>query len=233
MFRIVFAVVISLAMALILCGCGDESTKPPVENNLISLGTLMDSSTEWLIVLGSSEDPDGASQVDSYLIRYNGTENPSNVVLEINEVAHPLVSNAKGIYYQFAEATAPMFTVGETYRLKLKVNNLVKAECSIKMPSIPNLSVAEGFNSAHDGNFQWTLPTNAQVQYIIGELPSGNQVIMATLAPEVRDYTYRANSLTAQTGWYEFGVVEANYNVVNNIRFCTMYAGWDKAQQTK
>ncbi len=220
-------------MLIALAACGDESTKPQEEINLISLGSLMDSSTEWLIMLGSAEDYQGAAQVDSYLIRYNGTGAPNNVELVINNIAHPLVSNAKGIYYQFAESVPPVFTAGASYQLKLKVDNFTKAECSIRIPAIPTLSIADGFNSAQDCNFQWALATASQVQYIIGEPPSESQVIMATLAPEVREYSYKANTISAQTGWYEFGVVEANYEVVNNIRFCTMYAGWDKAQQTK
>lgn len=225
--------VMAILMLIAFTACGDENTKPPEVNNLISMGTLMDSSTEWLIMLGSAEDNQGAAQVDSYLIRYNGTGTPNNVELVINDIAHPLVSNAKGIYYQFAELIPPVFTAGASYQLKLKVDNFTKAECSIKIPAIPTLSIADGFNSAQNCNFQWTLATASQVQYIIGEPPSESQVIMATLAPEVREYNYKANTFSAQTGWYEFGVVEANYEVVNNIRFCTMYAGWDKAQQAR
>ncbi|GAB1468159.1 hypothetical protein MASR2M64_08650 [Candidatus Cloacimonadota bacterium] len=230
---LVSILVLSLISLFMLAGCGKEEETPPPIQNLISMATLYDDTVDWLFVLGGSEDSDGTTTTDSYYFRYNGTETPQNVQLFIDDVAHSLTTGTRTRNYRFSESPSPVFNAGQLYALKLVVDDVTKAECNIRMADAPLISSPTGFNSTQDYNFQWLVTNNAMVQYVIGELPSNVQTLMATLSPELRQYTYTANTLATESGWYEFGIVNANYKVVNNIRFCTMFAGWTSVQQAK
>jgi hypothetical protein len=228
---IIWRVLILLLIAAIaLSGCGKSEDDPEPEV-LLTMAKLMDESTDWLIILGDGEDLNGAATTDKYIVRYHGTDVFTQVKLVVNEVSYTLQDAPKSKYYYFSGLNHPNFQPGETYNLRLIADNVTKAECSIRMVDVPTLSTPTGFNSASDYNFQWQITENPMVQYVYGKPPTANQVIMALLGPTIRQYNYKANTLVAQTGTYDFGVITANYKVVNNIRFVTMSADWASCQQ--
>lgn len=234
MHNYVFYSFLILLVVFSLFGCGDKenkTTEPPISADDLFSGS------EWIIVLGGAEDYENSESTDAYSIIYNSENLPpeEKVELEINGISYELFLDDDYNTYQFsfADTVALQFETGHNYHIIFKIGGVNQAEYNLKMVGYAQLRSIETFNSAEDCLFEWTLDDNPMVQYFIGESPDNIQSLLGTFGPSQREFTYRGGTLEYQSGYYEFGIVYANYETVNNVKFISMFSSWIDCYQDK